>query len=135
MNTAYKKFIKTALAAYAEKNGLSIDEIIGEINFASEHSIATNGEPTHEPTITEYAEADGTYIVASIDQASLDCTGIDTSKLDEIGKTSVVLSEWRDQCRDEINNGYCDVIDWESNLAQAFDAIGLDYDDYKEEAY
>lgn len=136
MNTAYKNFLNDALSDYCNANGIDLGDLIDHIEFRADHpftvSDGNGGKRTvAEPSAFEYADAAGTYIITSIDRNSLECEDVDVEKLEEKfpGAVDEVLSNWCDECQEEINNAAYDVLDWNANLEIACRNVGIDIED------
>ena len=136
MNTAYKNFLNDALYDYCKANGIDLGDLIDHIEFRADHpftvSDGNGGKCTvSEPSAFEYADAAGTYIITSLDRNSLECEDVDVEKLEEKfpGAVDEVLSNWCDECQEEINNASYDVLDWNANLERACSNAGIDIED------
>lgn len=136
MNAAYKNFLNDALSDYCNSNGIDLGDLIDHIEFRAAHpftvSDGNGGKRTvSEPSAFEYADATGTYIITSLDRNSLECEDVDVEKLEEKfpGAVDEVLSNWCDECQEEINNAAYDVLDWQANLETACSNAGIDIED------
>ena len=136
MNTAYKSFLTDALHDYCNANGIDLGDLIDHIEFRADHpftvSDGNGGKRTvAEPNTFDYADAAGTYIITSLDRNSLECEDVDVKKLENAfpGAVDKVLSNWCDECQEEINNAAYDVLDWNANLEVACSNAGIDIED------
>ena len=136
MNTAYKNFLNDALYDYCKANGIDLGDLIDHIEFHADHpftvSDGNGGKRTvSEPNAYEYSDAEGTYIITSLDSDSLACEDVDVEKLEKAfpGAVDKVLSNWCDELQNEINNASYDVLDWQTNLETACSNAGIDIED------